>query len=63
MRYDFNDSLIACENVLKYNYSKDWNDNPTSLEYKKDTSVMLEGLAENVSQTFKTGAFHSFGLI
>ena len=36
MRYDFNDSLIACENVLKYNYSKDWNDQPTSTAYKKE---------------------------
>ena len=37
--------------------------NQVTLEYKKSTALMLEGLADNVSQTFKTGAYHDFGLI
>ena len=37
--------------------------NQVTLEYKKNTALLLEGLADNVSQTFKTGAYHDFGLI
>ena len=37
--------------------------NQVTLEYKKSTAFMLEGLADNVSQTFKTGAYHDFGII
>ena len=59
MRYDFNDSLIACENVLKYNYSKDWNDNPTSLEYKKDTLAYCQDRIDDVEDQFKSKWFLS----
>ena len=37
--------------------------NQVTLEYKKSTAFMLEGLADNVTQTFKTGAYHDFGVI
>jgi len=59
MRYDFNDSLIACENVLKYNYSKDWNDQPTSTAYKKDTLAYCQDRIDDVEEQFKSKWFLS----
>lgn len=59
MRYDFNDSLIACENVLKYNYSKDWNDQPTSTAYKKETLAYCQDRIDDVEEQFKSKWFLS----
>ena len=59
MLYDFNDSLIACENVLKYNYSKDWNDQPTSLEYKIETLEYCQVRIDDVEEQFKSKWFLS----
>jgi len=59
MSYDFNDSLIACENVLKYNYSKDWNDQPTSLEYKIETLEYCQVRIDDVEEQFNSKWFLS----
>ena len=40
MSYDFNDSLTACENVLKYDFEKDWNGQPTTDKHKIETLVL-----------------------
>jgi hypothetical protein len=59
MSYDFNDSLAACENVLKYNYSKDWNDKPTSLEYKIETLEYCQVRIDDVEEQFNSKWFLS----
>ena len=59
MRYDFNDSLIACENVLKYDYEKDWNGQPTSMAHKKDTLLYCQDRIDDVEEQFQSKWFLS----
>ena len=52
MSYDFNDSLAACENVLKYDFEKDWNGQPTTDKHKIETLEYCQVRIDDVEEQF-----------
>ena len=59
MSYDFNDSLAACENVLKYDFEKDWNGQPTSDKHKIETLEYCQVRIDDIEDQFASVDFVS----
>ena len=59
MSYDFNDSLTACENVLKYDFEKDWNGQPTTDKHKIETLEYCQIRIDDVEEQFNSKWFLS----